>query len=91
MTIQELAQCARADLEASHPGDLVDLNDISIDSGLPRHRRMADYLDQIKNPYLFQIDGTVVKVQYGSGKSLTASLISLLDCQQAPELDFTES
>lgn len=43
---------------------LVDLRDIQIDESLPIPERVADFVEKIRNPYCFRIDGVVVKVSY---------------------------
>ena len=53
-----------ADLMTCDPGVLADLRDVQIDTSLPVRERMVSYLQQVGNPYLFKVDGIVVKVSY---------------------------
>ena len=53
-----------ADLMTCDPGGLTDLRDVQIDTALPVRERMVSYLQQVGNPYLFKVDGIVVKVSY---------------------------
>ena len=43
---------------------LADIQDVTIDSGLPLMVRMADFIRQIKNPYVFRYKDRVVRVSY---------------------------
>lgn len=53
-----------ADLMTCDPGGLADLRDVQIDTSLPVRERMVSYLQQVGNPYLFKVDGLVVKASY---------------------------
>ncbi len=53
-----------ADLMHCDHEELVDLEDIRIDSTRPVPERMAAFLSQIRNPYLFKVDGLIVKAVY---------------------------
>ena len=52
------------DLMTCDPGGLADLRDVQIDTSLPVRERMVSYLQQVGNPYLFKVDGIVVKATY---------------------------
>ena len=43
---------------------LVDIRDVKIDRGLPVEERMKSYVEQIKNPYMFKVGNTIVRVSY---------------------------
>lgn len=53
-----------ADLMTCDPGALADLRDVQIDTARPVRERMVSYLQQVGNPYLFKVDGIVVKATY---------------------------
>ena len=53
-----------ADLMTCDPGGLADLRDVQIDTSLPVRERMVSYLQQVGNPYLFKVEGLVVKATY---------------------------
>ena len=69
-----------ADLMTCDPGVLADLRDVQIDTSLPVRERMVSYLGQVGNPYLFKVDGIVVKVSYlpQANRRLSDALPSLL-------------
>ena len=45
---------------------LVDIRDVKIDQSKPVEERMKSYVEQIKNPYLFKVGNTVVRVSYAN-------------------------
>ena len=45
---------------------LVDIRDVKIDRSLPVEERMKSYVEQIKNPYIFKVGNTVVRVSYAN-------------------------
>ena len=57
---------------------LVDLRDVKIDSGKSVPEKMNDYFEQIKNPYLFKVGDTVVKVEFGDGKDFSDILTDVI-------------
>lgn len=52
----------RKDLLAS----LVDIRDVKIDRSLPMEERVKSYVEQVKNPYMFKVGNTVVRVSYAN-------------------------
>ncbi|MCD8097389.1 MAG: hypothetical protein LUE31_05000 [Lachnospiraceae bacterium] len=45
---------------------LVDIRDVKIDRSKPVEERMKSYVEQIKNPYMFKVGNTVVRVSYAN-------------------------
>ena len=45
---------------------LVDIRDVKIDRSQPVEERMKSYVKQIKNPYMFKVGNTVVRVSYAN-------------------------
>ena len=43
---------------------LVDIRDITIDTTLPLAEKMASFIQQIKNPYVFRYKDKVVKISF---------------------------
>lgn len=48
--------------------DLVSLEDVDIDQTLPHEDRLTSFIEQIKNPYCFVVDGTIVKVTFSNSQ-----------------------
>ncbi len=44
--------------------ELVDIQDVSVDSSLPREERIAEFVRQIRNPYLFRCGGFTIHAKY---------------------------
>ena len=59
-----LEQQRNSDIMACDANMLVDLRDVEIDTSLPVQKRMERFLRQVGNPYLFRVDGIVVKASY---------------------------
>ena len=78
MNHQSLTQCAHADINSCNPKELVDLQNVTIDTNLPVSQRFEQLLSQVHNPYLFKVDDVVVKVNYSGNKRLTNTLAGLL-------------
>jgi hypothetical protein len=64
MNQTDLEKCRNRDILSCNPDDLVDLQDVHIDTSRPVRERMEDYLKQVGNPYLFKVDGLIVKAVY---------------------------
>ena len=69
-----------ADLMTCDPGKLVDLKDVHIDTSLPVRERMRGFVQQVGNPYLFKVNGLIVKATYlpQANRRLADSLPGLL-------------
>ena len=69
-----------ADLMTCDPGGLADLRDVQIDTSLPVRERMVSYLGQVGNPYLFKVEGLIIRAVFspGSERSLIDALTALM-------------
>ena len=69
-----------ADLMTCDPGVLADLRDVQIDTARPVRERMVSYLQQVGNPYLFKVEGLIVRAVFspGTGRSLMDALTALM-------------
>ena len=58
---------------------LVDIRDVKIDSSKPVEERMKSYVEQIKNPYLFKVGNTIVRVSYANTQAtINDNFVNLL-------------
>lgn len=73
-TLEELQEMAAVDIRSVDKNTLVDLDDVEIHSELPLEERIADYIEQIKNPYCYKSHGVVVKISFAGKCSLEESL-----------------
>ena len=77
----QLSKCREEDIRNCDPEMLVDLREIVVDTAKPVIERIDSFLSQIKNPYLFKVDDIVVKVKYGTGKTFSDSLVTILSME----------
>ena len=75
MTVAELEEMKNVEPWEVAPEDLIDINDVVIRTDLPREERIADFIKQIKNPYLFRCGELVVKVEFTGGEMTLADRI----------------
>lgn len=52
------------DILSVDPNSLTDINDVKVNRHLPREKRIAEFLRQIKNPYCFRCGKVVVKASF---------------------------
>lgn len=58
---------------------LVDIRDVKIDKSKPVEERMKSYVEQIKNPYLFKVGNTIVRVSYANTQAtINDNFVNLL-------------
>lgn len=58
---------------------LVDIRDVKIDRSKPVEERMKSYVEQIKNPYLFKVGKTIVRVSYANTQAtINDNFVNLL-------------
>ena len=46
---------------------LVDITEIKIDDAKPSAERMIDFIQKVKNPYLFRVGDVAVKIKFEEG------------------------
>ena len=58
---------------------LVDISDVKNDRSKPVEERMKSYVEQIKNPYLFKVGNTIVRVSYANTQAtINDNFVNLL-------------
>lgn len=58
---------------------LVDIRDVKIDRSKPVEERMKSYVERIKNPYLFKVGNTIVRVSYANTQAtINDNFVNLL-------------
>ena len=58
--------------EDINPHDVDEISSIKIDRRKPSNERILDFLTQVKNPYVFKVNGKLVRMSF-SEKGLTAA------------------
>ena len=58
---------------------LVDMRDVRSDRSMSVEDRMKSYVEQIKNPYMFKVGNTVVRVSYANTQAtINDNFVNLL-------------
>jgi len=74
-------------VQAVNIDELVDIQDVQIDTALPVAEKRKSYLRQIKNDRCFRYEDTIVRISFlDTGPSLTARLKQYLLSGQSVEL-----
>lgn len=60
----DFEQMKQVDIQSIDRDSLVDINDIKIDTKLPREQRLTEFVRQIGNPYCYRCGKVVVKVSF---------------------------
>ena len=66
----DLREMAAVDIRTVNPEELVDMKNVKINPNLPVKERVADYINQIRNPYCYKSHGVVVKISFSGTKKL---------------------
>ena len=92
MTTEELDKLSRLPIKGTDPAELVDLSTVSITGDTPA-QRLDSYLTQVKNPYLFRVGNTPVKISFPYNcdekpllDRLKSHLLSLKSCDSVTEV-----
>ncbi|MFI3238266.1 MAG: hypothetical protein R3Y47_09625 [Lachnospiraceae bacterium] len=64
LDIEQMETMAGADITSADKNRLVDISTIKVDKELPVKERIKNYIEQIKNPYCFKVNDTVVKIKF---------------------------
>ena len=66
-------------IEGIDKSQLVDLRDVKIDQRLTKENRIKSYIKQVKNPYLFKVGDTAVRIRFTeSGPSFEEKLLAII-------------
>lgn len=65
----ELIELSKVSIKDVNVNDLKELTDIHINTELSIQERAEIFFKEIKNPYLFKVNGTIVKVSYNNHKN----------------------
>lgn len=66
LTLEQLQEMSAIDITAVNKSELVNIEEVIIDTNLPAPERMLRYLEQIKNPYCFLCRETPVKISFAA-------------------------
>lgn len=59
-------------------GFIKNIDDLIIDPTLPKRERIKSYLEQMENPYVYEDNGTTVRIRFAeTNESLTDRILSV--------------
>jgi len=69
ITISALEVMKQSSTEPIDKESLVDIRDVHINENLHLSERVIEFISQIKNPYIFRYNDTVVRVKFSNTKA----------------------
>ena len=60
----KLERCKNIDIRTISDNDIDDIKDIKIDRRKPSEERILDFIIKVKNPYIFKINGRLVRIRF---------------------------
>ena len=69
---EKLIRCRNMKLEDVSLEDVDEISSIKIDRRKPSEERILDFLTKVKNPYIFKVNGKLVRIRFSKNSSLTA-------------------
>lgn len=68
---EELKRMSELDVTSVNPDELVDVRDVQIDESLDDVERIKDYIEKIKNPYIYKCGDYIVKLEFDNESGIT--------------------
>ncbi len=62
--VEKLREMEKVDIKTVDKSTLVDRSSVKLDKNMSREERILSYIEQIKNPYCYLDNGTVVKISF---------------------------
>ena len=63
---EKLDRCKKIKLEDIDPNDVDEITDIKIDKRKSSNERILDFLNEVKNPYVFKMNGKLVRISFSN-------------------------
>ena len=60
----KLQLCKNSNIKYIQKNEIDEINNVSKDTNLPKVDRIMNFLDKVKNPYMFIINGMKVKMEF---------------------------
>ena len=61
---EKLERCKNANFDDVKLEDVDELTSIKIDRRKPSNERILDFLTKVKNPYIFKVNGKLVRIRF---------------------------
>ena len=68
---EELKRLSQIDVSSVNPDELVDVRNVQIDKNLNDEERIKDYIEKIKNPYVYKYGDYIVKLEFDNESGIT--------------------
>ncbi len=65
---EKLRRCKSVKLEDVTLDDVNEISSIKIDRRKPSNERILDFLTKVKNPYIFKVNGKLVKIEFSNNE-----------------------
>ena len=75
----KLIQCKNKKIEEVNINEIDDLSKINIDRKKKGNERILDFINRTINPYIFNVDGRIVKIEF-SNKKACDNTLNAEDC-----------
>ena len=62
----KLLQCKNKSFENISIDEIDDISNIKIDRKKKGNERILDFINKISNPYMFKVDGKIVKIEFAN-------------------------
>ncbi|HAB59178.1 MAG TPA: hypothetical protein DCE48_00410 [Lachnospiraceae bacterium] len=62
---------SQIDVSSVNPDELVDVREVQIDKNLNGEERIKDYIEKIKNPYVYKYGDYIVKLEFDNESGIT--------------------
>ncbi|MCI8670622.1 MAG: hypothetical protein HFI36_01135 [Bacilli bacterium] len=69
---EKLNICRNMKLEDVSLEDVDEISSIKIDRRKPSNERILDFIAKVKNPYIFKVNGKLVRISFSKNTDLTA-------------------
>ena len=77
---EELKRMSTIDVTSVNPDELVDIREVHIDENLNDADKIQDYIEKIKNPYVYKYGDYIVKLEFeNEGPTLDELLEELVE------------
>ena len=69
---EKLERCKNVSLEDINPDEVDEITSIKIDKRKSSNERILDFLNKVKNPYIFKVNGKLVRIRFSETTDKTA-------------------
>ncbi len=71
---KKIEECKCINIDDIDPTEIDEIKNVKIDTNISSTDRILNFINKVKNPYIFRVNDTIVKITYSSNN------IEALDC-----------